>query len=90
MRFELTRRAGNDLKRVFEFNRSRSDEWAIKVQNRLLARAQALTTGPRVGRPFLEAGVFRLSVTDIQYVIDYRRGPDFIRILRFRHTREIR
>jgi plasmid stabilization system protein ParE len=43
-----------------------------------------------VGRPLPEANVFRLSVPDIQYVIDYELAEDLVLIVRIRHTREIR
>lgn len=90
MRLALTRRAREDLARVYDFNLKRSETWAARVQDRLLERAYALTTVPGVGRPLRERGVFRLSVTDIQYVIDYEVGDDFIRIVRVLHTREVK
>ena len=44
---------------------------------------------PRLGRPTRRRNRFRLSVTDIQYVIDYEPGADLIRIMRIQSTREI-
>lgn len=90
MRLELTARADKDLRRIRRFNEDRSEAWAARVQNRLLSRMDDLTGTANCGRPFRRPGVFRLSMTDIQYVIDYRRGKDFVRILRVQHSREIR
>ena len=90
MRLELTARADGDLRRIHRFNEDRSEAWAAKVETRLLNRMAALAHMPNLGRPFGRSGVFRMSVPDIQYVIDYRRGDDFVRILRVQHSREIR
>jgi plasmid stabilization system protein ParE len=87
---ELSAKAETDLARIYDFNLERSVDWAERVNQRLLDRSQALATAPLVGRPYRPAGVRQLSVTDIQYVIDYRLTATVIEILRFRHTREIR
>jgi plasmid stabilization system protein ParE len=79
----------DDLDRIFEFNSDRSEALAVKVERRLTQRAQALTVTPHLGRA-LEARAFRLSVTDIQYVIDYELAEDLVVIVRIRSTREIR
>ena len=79
-----------DLQRIFAFNAEKSESFAMRVERRLLERAQAIATTPQLGRPTDREGIMRLSVTDIQYVIDYRRFEDRVSIVRIRHTREIR
>lgn len=90
MRVELSAKAEEDLARIYDFNLDRSVEWAERVNLRLLDRSWALAAAPLVGRPYRPAGTRQLSVTDIQYVIDYRPTATVIEILRIRHTREIR
>jgi plasmid stabilization system protein ParE len=63
--------------------------WAERVEGRLLQRAEGLTTSPHIGRPTAKPGVRRLSVPDIQYVMDYRVAGNTVRILRIYSTREI-
>ena len=90
MRVEFRAEAEDDLARIYEFNMERSVGWADKVEQRLLERAGALVTASKAGRAITKAGIRRLSVTDIQYVIDYRLTDTAIEILRFQHSREIR
>jgi plasmid stabilization system protein ParE len=80
----------DDLDRIFEFNAERSEALAMKIERRLTDRAQALTIAPHIGRALQQRGAFRLSVTDIQYVIDYELAEDVVLIARIRSTREIR
>jgi plasmid stabilization system protein ParE len=80
----------NDLERIFEFNSSRSESFARHVDQRLVERAQDLCANPRLGRPTRGRNRFRLSVTDIQYVIDYEPRAEAVLILRIMSTREIR
>ncbi|MGA9582223.1 MAG: type II toxin-antitoxin system RelE/ParE family toxin [Allosphingosinicella sp.] len=89
MRLEIRATARADLARIFAFNVERSIDWAERVESRLLQRAVALTVSPHVGRPTAESGVRRLSVPDIQYVMDYRVAGNTVRILRIYSTREI-
>lgn len=89
MRVVIGEAAEQDLGRIFDFNLTRSVAWADKVERRLLDRANALAANSRSGRPTTKPGVRRLSVTDIQYVIDYRIFDDAIEILRFQSTREV-
>ena len=63
---------------------------AEKVQRRLLERVNGLLVTPNVGRKLTKGGVRRLSVPDIQYVIDYRLGSDVVQIIRIHSAREIR
>ena len=90
MRLGWRKEALDDLDRIFEFNAERSVTLATRVERRLTERAQALTIAPHLGRPLQDIGAFRLSVTDIQYVIDYELAEDLVRIARIRSTREIR
>jgi plasmid stabilization system protein ParE len=90
VRREFSARARSDLARIYAFNVERSEQWAERVEHRLLERSQALTATPRIGRVTQEPGVRRLSVPDIQYVIDYRIADDCIRVLRIYSTREVR
>jgi plasmid stabilization system protein ParE len=80
----------DDLDRIFEFNAERSEALAMKVERRLTERAQALTVTPHLGRTHEGVAAFRLSVTDIQYVIDYELADDEVLIVRILSTREIR
>ena len=89
MRLTWANDALDDLERIFDFNSSRSETFARRVDQRLVERAQDLCANPRLGRPTRRRNRFKLSVTDIQYVIDYEPGADFIRILSIRSTREI-
>ncbi len=89
MRLELSPAAEADLKRIFEFNRQRSLAWAEKVEDRIWARAGSLMQIPSIGRPTDRPGVRRLSMPDIQYVLDYRIEKDRVRMLRIYSTREI-
>jgi plasmid stabilization system protein ParE len=82
--------AGDDLARIYEFNIDRSASWADKVEGTLLERAHGLGATPHAGRLITRAGTRRLSVPDIQYVIDYQLRETMIEVLRFQHTREIR
>jgi plasmid stabilization system protein ParE len=90
VRLDISDGARDDLARIYVFNFERSEPWADRVQARLEERCQALTHTPRIGRPLPDSGHRRLSVTDIQYVIDYRVTDTVVEILRFQHTREIR
>ena len=90
MRLEFKSEAEDDLARIFEFNIERSQRWAHRVENRLLDRCEALARTPNLGRRGEQAAQRRLSVTDIQYVIDYELAEDLLLIIRIRHTREIR
>ena len=90
MRLRWRREALDDLQRIFSFNVEKSEAFAVRVERRLLERAQALATTPGLGRPTDRRGVMRLSITDIQYVMDYRPSEDRVSIVRIRSTREIR
>ena len=89
MRVLVVEVAEQDLGRIYDFNLCRSIDWADKVERRLIERARALALNPHVGRLTTREGVRRLSVTDVQYVIDYRIAGDAVEILRFQSTREI-
>jgi plasmid stabilization system protein ParE len=79
-----------DLIRIYEFNLARSPAWADRVEQRLLERADALPNAPLAGRRVTMDGIRRVSVSDIQYVLDYRIGDEEIEVLRFQSSREIR
>lgn len=89
MRLEIRATARADLARIYAFNAQRSLDWAERVEERLFQRAEALTMFPRIGRPTPEPGVRRLSIPDIQYVMDYRVSGNCLRILHIYSTREI-
>lgn len=89
MRLEIKATARADLVRIYLFNAERNARWADRVEARLLERAEALTISPFIGRPMPEPGVRRLSVPDIQYVMDYRVVGHCVRILQIYSTREI-
>jgi plasmid stabilization system protein ParE len=90
VRLEFKTEAEDDLVRIFEFNMQRSEAWARRVESRLLDRCEELLRTPCPGRALKEANTFRVSVTDIQYVIDYQLAEDLILIVRILSTREIR
>jgi plasmid stabilization system protein ParE len=89
VQLELSPAAEADLQRIFEFNLQSSPAWAEKVEVRIWARAGSLVHTPSIGRPTDRPGVRRLSMPDIQYVLDYRLEADRIRMLRIFSTREI-
>jgi plasmid stabilization system protein ParE len=90
VRLKWREEALDDLDRIFEFNSDRSEPMAMKVERRLVERAQALARTPYLGRPVEGVAVRRLSVTDIQYVIDYELAEDVVVIVRVRSAREMR
>ncbi len=90
MRLEWREEALDDLDRIFEFNSERSEAMAMNMERRIADRAQGLRTSPYLGRPVEGIAVRRLSVTDIQYVIDYELAEDLVVIVRVRSAREIR
>jgi plasmid stabilization system protein ParE len=87
---EFKTEAEDDLVRIFEFNLQRTEAWAHRVESRLLDRCEELLRTPRLGRALKEASTFRLSVTDIQYVIDYELAGDLVLIVRILSSREVR
>ena len=90
MRLGWRREALDDLDRIFEFNSERPDALATKLERRLTEPAQASTLSPYLGRPLQDVGMRRVSMTDIQYVIDYELAEDLVLIARIRSTRENR
>jgi plasmid stabilization system protein ParE len=90
VRLEFKAEAEDDLVRIFEFNMQRSETWAHRVESRLLDRCEELLRTRRLRRALKEANTFRLSVTDIQYVIDYQLAEDLVLIARILSTREVR
>jgi plasmid stabilization system protein ParE len=90
VRLAVAERARQDLVRIWEFNRQHSEQWAERVQRRLIERAMRLLVAPNSGRRLIGTGLRRLSVPDIQYVIDYRHDSEVVQIMRIRHTREIK
>jgi plasmid stabilization system protein ParE len=90
VRLGWRREALDDLDRIFEFNSDRSEALAMKMERRLAERVLALEQSPYLGRSLKDAGMRRLSVTDIQYVIDYELAEDLVVIVRVRSAREIR
>ncbi len=60
-------------------------DYADRVEKRLLSRVESLGRLPKQGRP-LVTDIRRLSITDIQYTIDYRIDENAVRILRVRST----
>jgi len=51
VRLEIKATARADLARIYVFNAERSAQWADRVEDRLLQRAEALTVSPYIGRP---------------------------------------
>jgi plasmid stabilization system protein ParE len=78
------------LARIWDFNMQRSEQWAERVQRRLIERAMSLVIAPNSGRRLIGTGLRRLSVPDIQYVIDYRHHSEVVQVMRIRSTREVR
>lgn len=78
-----------DLARIFEFNAARSENWAARVDARLIARAEALAHASSGGRS-LGSGFRSASVSDIQYVIVYQLENELVTITSIYSTRENR
>ena len=89
MKLTWRNEALDDLQRIFSFNAAKSEAFAMRVERRLLERVDAVVANARLGRRSARPGVMRLSVTDIQYVIDYQPFEDRVSIVRIRSTREI-
>jgi plasmid stabilization system protein ParE len=60
-------------------------DYADRIEKRLLSRVESLERLPKQGRPLVR-DIRRLSITDIQYTIDYRIDENAVRILRVRST----
>ena len=90
MHFHLSAQAEADFERIYALNIGRSLDWADRVEHRLVTRIRDLARTPYIGRPYREDGTRRLSIADIQYVIDYRIMPGAIEILRVQSSREVR
>jgi plasmid stabilization system protein ParE len=70
---------------IWDYLAEFSVEYADRFEGRLLSRTASLARLPRQGRPLVK-DIRRLSITDIQYTIDYRIDEDAVRILRVRST----
>jgi len=79
----------DDLERIFDFNTLRSETLDDASSGGSWNVPQDLCANPRLGRPTRRRNRFRLSITDIRYVIDYEADAGVIRILRIQSTREI-
>ena len=89
-RLQWSTEALDDLDRIDAFNLTRSEAWAMRVQRRIGERCRSLLQLRFQGRPIADATKRRVSITDVQYVVDYEVLDDAIRILRVRSTRENR
>jgi plasmid stabilization system protein ParE len=90
VRLEFKAEAEEDLVRIFEFNMQRDERWAVRVESRIHDRCEGLLLTPHIGRRMADEGMRQLSVTDIQYVIDYELAGDAVVIVRIRSAREMR
>jgi len=90
MAVEWARSARRDLARIFAFNEGFSEDYARRVDRRLLERAGKLDANPYMGRPIGDGPFRQLSVTDVQYVMIDAVTRAGVRILSIHHTRESR
>jgi plasmid stabilization system protein ParE len=90
VRLAVAERAREDLARIWDFNIQRSEQWAERVQRRLIERALSLLIAPNSGRRLVGTDLRRLSVPDIRYVMDYPHDSEVVQIMRIRSTREVR
>ena len=88
MNIKWSRTARDDQQRIWLFLAERSAAYADMVEARTESRVRSLADFPRLGRVFAGTTIRRLSVGEIQYVIDYELADEDIRILRVRSTRE--
>ena len=89
MRLELSPAAESRLAAHIRIQSAAESGLAEKVEDRIWARVGSLIQTPSIGRPTDRPGIRRLSMPDIQYVLDYRAEADRIRMLRIYSTREI-
>ncbi len=90
MRLRWSGAALDDLDRIAMFNEQRSDQWARRVNERIIERAESLLRSPLQGRPVRGSEIRALSIPDVQYVVSYEINDGDIRVVRVRSTREIR
>lgn len=82
--------AEEDLLRIFEFNLSRSVDWATRVDARLFAGGEGLSRSPHMGKPLPGTGSRLLLLVDIQYIISYRVEGELVTITGVQSSRENR
>lgn len=90
MLVEWSQTARANLARIFEFNFGWSEDWAFRVDRRLVERGEALGRTPLIGSPMGSSGLRKLSVVDIRYVLTYRLDMERVTIVRVHNTRENR
>lgn len=85
-----SRNARGDQQHIWLFLAERAVAYADKVEARLEERADSIARLPLLGRIIPGTTIRRVSLTDIQYVIDYELDDDSVRILRVCSARENR
>lgn len=70
------------------FLAERDVRYADKVEAQLQTRVSILAQFPTLGRSVPGTPIRRLSLTDLQYVIDYEVADDHVLIARARSTRQ--
>lgn len=93
MRIKWSRRARADQQRIWLFLVERSEAYADRVETLVEERVKGLSRFPHLGRLIPGTSARRLSITEVQYIVDYQiesTEEDMIRILRVRSTRENR
>lgn len=88
MQVVWTRRAAADVVRIYEFNLTRGEDWARRVDKRLADGGNSLASLASRGRPVAGTDQRLLSLIDVQYVVTYRVEDDEVRIIGVRSTRE--
>ncbi len=83
-----TRRAAADAARIYEFNLTRNEEWARRIDRRLAEGGDSLASLPLRGRLVAGTNQRVLSLVDVQYVVTYRVEDEEVRIIGVRSTRE--
>ena len=88
------RRARNDLKRHYEFLRSKNEDAAVRASGAVLSAMRELRSTPHMGRPMNDGTGRREWLVPFGaagYVVRYGVTPEgVIVVLRIWHTRESR
>lgn len=83
LKVKWARGARADQQSIWLFLAERNTDYADRVEARIEERIETLAQLPRLGRPFAATGRRLLSVTDIQYVVEYevQDEEDVVRVL---------
>lgn len=89
MRLEWSPLAMDDRERIFDFIEQDDPRAAIPVDERIAKQVLVLLQFPEGGRPGRVDGTRELVVRRTPYVVAYRVGKDWVRILRVLHSAQL-